>query len=113
MPKEFASLSLKAIKKILPNLKEYGLIYSEAVFLGNLCEVLPSYIWHTKELRQVAIEGAIQAIHGEKTLGEENTKEAALKNFLKTKYNVTEENLKKLYHQSMLETFPKQRPNED
>lgn len=39
-PQGYASLSLKAIGKILPLLRE-GFIYSDAVFLANLSEVLP------------------------------------------------------------------------
>lgn len=42
LPGDYAALSLKAICKILPYLRR-GLIYSHAVFLGNLCEVMPQY----------------------------------------------------------------------
>lgn len=36
LPSGYASLSLKAIRKILPYMKTYGMIYSHAVFLANL-----------------------------------------------------------------------------
>lgn len=42
---EFASLSLKAIRKILPYLRE-GLIYSHAVFIANMEEAIPAEIWN-------------------------------------------------------------------
>ena len=41
LPSDYASLSLKAIRKILPYMKEYGMIYSHAVFLANLSSVIP------------------------------------------------------------------------
>ena len=50
--KDFASLSLKAIKKIVPFLKE-GLIYSHAVFLANMEEAIPREIWKAEENRNI------------------------------------------------------------
>lgn len=114
LPQGYASLSLKAIKKILPYLKDYGLMYSEAVFLANLCEVLPSHIWNQKEMREAAIEGVIDVMHDEERSMEDglNT-EQRVKAFLKEHYDVDEEHLCKLYHPSMLDVYPSQRPNAD
>ena len=58
LPADYASLSLKAICKILPYLRR-GLIYSHAVFLGNLCEVMPKYEWSIKEMRETIIDNII------------------------------------------------------
>ncbi len=44
LKKEYSSLSLKAITKILPYLRE-GLIYSYAVFLANIEKVIGNEIW--------------------------------------------------------------------
>lgn len=55
LPSDYASLSLKAICKILPYLRR-GLIYSHAVFWGNLCEVMPKYEWSIKEMREAIID---------------------------------------------------------
>lgn len=44
IPNDYAALSLKAIRKILPYMRDYGLIYSEAVFLANLIEVIPPHM---------------------------------------------------------------------
>ena len=52
---EYASLSLKAIRKILPYLRE-GLIYSHAVFLANMEEVIPENIWKLEENRKIIRE---------------------------------------------------------
>jgi CRISPR-associated endonuclease Csn1 len=48
LKQDFASLSLKAIKKILPYLRE-GIIYSHAVFLANMHSCLPKKIWDLPE----------------------------------------------------------------
>ncbi|MFW6248842.1 MAG: type II CRISPR RNA-guided endonuclease Cas9 [Bacteroidota bacterium] len=49
---EYAALSLKAIKKILPYLRE-GLIYPHAVFLANMEDILPKEIWGKPENREL------------------------------------------------------------
>ena len=109
LPSYYASLSLKAICKILPYLRR-GLIYSHAVFLGNLCEVLPSCVWGIKEVREVAIDKVIELMSNYNS-HEERTLEACIKDFLRAQYDASEQNLKKLYHPSMMETYPRVRPN--
>ena len=114
MPNDYAALSLKAIRKILPYMRDYGLIYSEAVFLANLVEVLPKHVWGIKEMREAAIENVIEAMHSyDKSNIDGLTLETCVKEFLKERYNVTDDDLKKLYHPSMMELYPRQRPNDD
>ncbi|MDF1570520.1 MAG: HNH endonuclease domain-containing protein [Bacteroidales bacterium] len=60
LKQDFASLSLKAIYKILPYLRE-GLIYSHAVFLANMAKVLPDYIWENPDDRAI-VNSAIKDI---------------------------------------------------
>ena len=57
LKQDFASLSLKAINKILPYLRQ-GLIYSHAVFLANMQDVLPLEIWKDAENKKI-IQNAI------------------------------------------------------
>lgn len=109
MPSAYASLSLKAICKILPYLRR-GLIYSHAVFMGNLCEVMPTYEWGIKEMREAAIDNIIQEM-GIYDCRDERTFEACIKDYIHEQYNVSEEKLKKLYHPSMLDVYPQVRPN--
>ncbi|QIA07850.1 type II CRISPR RNA-guided endonuclease Cas9 [Draconibacterium halophilum] len=52
LKQDFASLSLKAINKILPYLRE-GLIYSHAVFLANMEETVPAHVWKNEENRKI------------------------------------------------------------
>lgn len=52
LKQDYGSLSLKAIRNILPYLRQ-NLIYSHAVFLANMKNILPQEIWNTKENRDV------------------------------------------------------------
>ena len=110
LPGDYASLSLKAICKILPYLRR-GLIYSHAVFLGNLCEVMPQYEWDIEEMRNAAIEHIIHEMN-QIDSKDARTFEVCIKEYLKEQYHVSEEKLKKLYHPSMMEVYPRvQRTN--
>jgi len=114
IPNDYAALSLKAIRKILPYMRNYRLIYPEAVFLANLIEVLPQHVWGIKEMREAAIENVIDVMHSyDKNNLDGITLEVCVKAFLKQRYQVSDESLKKLYHPSMLELYPRQRPNID
>ena len=114
LPNDYAALSLKAIRKILPYMRDYGLIYTEAVFLANLVEVLPHHIWGIKETKEAAIESVIEVMHSyDKNNIDGITPETCVKEFLKERYNVKDEDLNKLYHPSMMEQYPRQRPNDD
>ncbi|WP_100611034.1 type II CRISPR RNA-guided endonuclease Cas9 [Confluentibacter lentus] len=50
LKKDFASLSLSAITKILPYIKE-GLLYSHAVFMANIENIVDKDIWQNDEQR--------------------------------------------------------------
>lgn len=105
LPADYASLSLKAICKILPYLRR-GLIYSHAVFLGNLCEVMPKYEWSIKEMREAIIDNIIMEMNRYDTK-DKRTFEVCIKDYLKEQYNVSDDCLKKLYHPSMIEKYPR------
>ena len=114
LPNDYAALSLKAIRKILPYMHNYGLIYSEAVFLANLVEVLPRHIWGIKETRETAIENVIEVMHSyDPNRIDGYTLEQCVKGFLKERYQVGDDELKKLYHPSMINIYSRQRPNEE
>lgn len=114
IPNDYAALSLKAIRKILPYMRDYGLIYSEAVFLANLIEVIPHHIWTIKEMREAVIENVIEVMQSyDKNRIDGLTLEQCVKAFLQERYNVDDSNLRKLYHPSMMELYPRQRPNNE
>ena len=50
MKKDFASLSLNAITKILPYVRE-GLLYSHAVFMANIENIVDETIWKDENQR--------------------------------------------------------------
>ena len=102
----YASLSLKAIKKILPYLRR-GMIYSHASFMGNLEEVLPSEIWDDPVHREEVIQELINTISSYSKHSDDRTLEQCLKDHLSVKYGVSDERLEKLYHPSMIEMYPK------
>jgi CRISPR-associated endonuclease Csn1 len=49
---DYGSLSLKAIKKVLPYLRE-GLIYSHSIFLANMGNAISQEIWNQEENRKI------------------------------------------------------------
>lgn len=51
LKKDFASLSLSAITKILPYVRE-GLLYSHAVFMANIENIVDENIWQNKNQRK-------------------------------------------------------------
>lgn len=113
MPSDYASLSLKAMCKILPFLRK-GLIYSHAVYLANLCEVMPQGQWSIPEIRNAIIEDIIDYLEAyDPRLDVYNNLEKYIKDYLHNKYLIQENDLKKLYHPSMIELYPKVRPNDD
>lgn len=105
LPGDYASLSLKAICKILPYLRR-GLIYSHAVFLGNLCEVMSQYEWDIEEMRNAAIEHIIHEMN-QIDSKDARTFEVCIEEYLMEQYHVSEEKLKKLYHPSKMDKYPR------
>ena len=70
LKQDYAALSLKAIRKILPYLHE-GLIYSHSVFLANMEEVIPKEIWNDNMNRKIIkneVYNIIQTQNEEKQL---------------------------------------------
>lgn len=82
------------------------MIYSHAVFLGNLCEVMPKYEWSIKEMREAIIDNIIMEMNRYDTK-DKRTFEVCIKDYLKEQYNVSDDCLKKLYHPSMIEKYPR------
>ncbi len=113
IPQDYSPLSLKAICNILPYLKDWGLSYSNAVFLGALYKIAPKYEWSIPQMRDTMIELAINVMQGNNDITDTRTKEQRLKDFLHERYNVPRESLKMLYHPSMIESYPKRRSNDD
>jgi CRISPR-associated endonuclease Csn1 len=194
LKQDYGSLSLKAIRNILPYLRQ-TLIYSHAVFLANMKNILPAEIWSNEENRSIIdneinsiienyklysnnidiVNGLIKNVKkengtwsssndfvaeayrnglikqvkdffgtkkwsetseiyqnnilaecfdlfsnqmklnlGRGEFAKKQTMDEILKTFLSDNFNVTEENLKKLYHPSAIEVYKKaKRSDED
>lgn len=114
LPNDYASLSLKAIRKILYYMKEYGQMYADAAFLANLEEVLPRHIWNERHLREAAIEKIIAEMAAYEELPATRktmTKEQWLKDYLIEQYQLDTPTVNRLYHPSMIDLYPRVRPN--
>ena len=112
LPSAYASLSLKAICKILPYLRR-GIIYSHAVFMANLGEIMPRYEWNNPEMREMAIDKISATMQNFDPKAGEKTLESHIKEYLETQYGITGKDVEKLYHPSMIEAYPRQKPNEN
>lgn len=112
--RDYASLSLKAIRNILPFLR-MGMLYSHAVFLGNIPQMVGKDIWNDDAHQQHILDevARITNIPSDKEQGQLQTTEFCIKDFLMQEYGVPEEKLESLYHPSMIETYPDPRPNKD
>lgn len=110
MPHDYASLSLKAINNILPYLKEYGMIYSYAVFFGKLRDIVPSYVAEDDKQFGELINDLLEYLNSEPE-EEGATLEHRIKGYLKERYCFDNDDVKALYHPSMIELYPRQRPN--
>lgn len=112
--RDYASLSLKAVRNILPFLR-MGMLYSHAVFLGNIPQMVGKDIWNDDAHQQHILDevARLTNIPADKEQGQRQTTEFCIKNFLMQEYGVPEEKLENLYHPSMIETYPDPRPNKD
>lgn len=112
--RDYASLSLKAVRNILPFLR-MGMLYSHAVFMGNIPQIVGKDIWNDNTHRQHILDevARLTNIPADKEQGQRQTTEFCIKDFLMQEYGVTKEKLENLYHPSMIETYPDPRPNKD
>jgi len=118
VPSDYASLSLKAVRKILPYMKHYGMKYSHAVFLANIPAVTGRSVGEDAMLPKEDVEDLMRRIaeYNPEITGI-RTLEEYLKGYITWKYKIPdggEKVLDKLYHPSMIETFPEVlRPTEE
>ena len=108
IPQGYASLSIKAIRNILPFLKDYGLIYSKAVFLANVHSFFTKEEWayRGKDVisRLIAfMEEGQSSMDGVAI----STLEEGIKNILEDEYGIPKGMQEKLYHPSKLDAYPK------
>lgn len=112
--RDYASLSLKAIRNIIPFLR-MGMPYSHAVFMGNIPQLVGKNVWNDENQREYIITEIHRMANSpqEEDKSQRLTLEFCIKDFLQTKYNIREKELDALYHPSMIETYPDPKPNKD
>lgn len=108
------SLSLKAVRKILPYL-QMGINYTHAVFLANICSVVSSSVWNNEEQRAYILKNVYEIIHSFDPRDSKlnGTLEFCIKDFLQNNFDLKPGALNKLYHPSMIDVYPDARPNKD
>ena len=106
----FASLSLSAVNKILPWL-EQGHIYSHAVLLAKVPDIVGEEVWMnrgesiTKELLSLI------ANFNPKDISMQGTLDLCIKDILKDMCELEPGSAERLYHPSMIETYPDAKKN--
>ncbi len=111
LTRNFASLSLSAIRKILPWL-ERGLIYSHAVTMAKVPDIVGKAIW--QEHAQTITKELIELIENFNPKDEamQGTLDFCVKDYLRNNFDLAPGVAEKLYHPSMIETYSDAKKNE-
>ena len=108
LSRNYASLSLKAIRNILPFLR-MGMIYSDAVFFAKVPAIIGQNLWEARQSEIMEdLTFTIQMAIKEKRHIDE-----AVKDYLQDNFNLKPGAAEMLYHPSMIETYPDAKPNKD
>lgn len=112
--RNYASLSLKAIRNILPFL-QMGMLYSHAVFMANIPKIVGAAIWNDEHQRDHIIDEICKMAEApmEKEKDLRQTLDICIKDLLAKEYGIKEKELEKMYHPSMIETYPDAKANKD
>ena len=114
LKRDYASLSIKAIRNILPFLR-MGLIVPHATFMANIPNIVGPKVWNDETKREHILNEVqrILSTPRDEIKNMEGTFEFCIKQLLMQDYGVTDEAAEKLYHPSIIETYPDARPNKD
>lgn len=112
IPQGYASLSLCAIRKILPWLRA-GYRYDEAAMLANIKAVLPESVRKNEAIMQDVMNSVIKDVAS-------YTPDPEIKNDSKIRkieedicnFGIFDIDMGKLYHPSMIDVYPKSKPNQ-
>ena len=114
LKRDYASLSIKAIRNILPFLR-MGLIVPHATFMANIPNIVGAQVWNDETQREHILSEVqrILSTPRDEIKNMEGTFEYCIKQLLMQDYGVTDDAVEKLYHPSMIEAYPDARPNKD
>ncbi|MBR6030806.1 MAG: CRISPR-associated protein Csn1 [Bacteroidaceae bacterium] len=108
LSRNYASLSLKAIRNILPFL-QMGMLYSDAVFFAKVPAIVGQSLW--QERQSEIQEDLTCAIH--MAMKEKRRIDETVKDYLQDNFDLKPGAAELLYHPSMIETYPDAKPNKD
>ncbi len=108
----FASLSLCAIRKILPWL-ERGMRYSHAVMMAKIPDIVGREVWEEYEETIIAEICELLENFNPKDAGIQGSLDSCIKDYLKNNYELKYNAAECLYHPSMIETYADARPDAD
>jgi CRISPR-associated endonuclease Csn1 len=108
----FASLSLNAIRNIIPWL-EKGLIYSHAVTMAKIPDIVGHEVWqeHKETITNELIEFILNFNPKDENM--QGTLDYCIKDYLKNNFDLKPNATDVLYHPSMIETYPDAKKNKD
>lgn len=112
LPQGYASLSLKAMENIVPLMRDNGMIYPNATLIAKLRDLLKGYDFNEEVeayLKSDDIEDYLNIptdSHGKPTMTREERKQL-LDARWKAHYNLSDKDIQKLYHPSMIEEYRK------
>ncbi len=113
VPQGYASLSLCAIRKILPWLRA-GYRYDEAAMLANIRRVVPAEVWNDPERQKEVNDTLVRTVIS--YVPDSNIKnDSKLRKIEEDLCNlgIYDLNMEKLYHPSKIDVYPKSLPNKD
>ena len=108
----FASLSLCAIRKILPWL-EAGMIYSHAVMMAKVPDIVGKNIWSQFSETIISELSELISNFNPKDESMQGTLDFCIKDYLRNNFDLNPGVADKLYHPSMIETYPDAVTNKD
>ena len=113
LSRSFAALSLKAIRKFLPFLRK-GMYYTHASFFANIPTIVGKEIWNNEQNRKYIMENVGELVFNYQPKHREvqGTIEMLIKDFLANNFELPAGATDKLYHPSMIETYPNAQRNE-
>ena len=111
LTRDFASLSLKAIRKILFFLRT-GEDYSKAIFLANIPTIVGEEIWNDIERRSRLLYEVDVALHPQEEDEAEEHRTIAERIKVAVAEEVPDTPIDLLYHPSMIEAYPDAKRNE-
>ena len=101
----FASLSLCAIRKILPWL-DSGMIYSHAVMMAKVPDIVGKNIWNKYSETIISELSELISNFNPKDESMQGTLDFCIKDYLRNNFDLNPGVADKLYHPSMIETYP-------